>query len=86
MKITASTVARTIVLAIALANQILTASGINPLPFAEETVYELLTALFTLGAAAVAWWKNNSFTEEAIEADEYMNTLKEKKKKEELCR
>lgn len=85
MKITASTVARTIVLAIALANQILTASGINPLPFAEETVYELLTALFTLGAAAVTWWKNNSFTEEAIEADEYMNILKENKKKEELC-
>ena len=76
MKITASTVARTVVLAIALANQILTASGINPLPFAEETVYELLTALFTLGAAAVAWWKNNSFSKEAIKADEYMNELK----------
>ncbi|MBR5453096.1 MAG: phage holin [Clostridia bacterium] len=84
MKISASTVARTIVLAIALTNQILTASGINPLPFAEETVYELLTALFTLGAAAVAWWKNNSFTAEAIEADEYMNILKENRGREDL--
>lgn len=76
MKVTGATIARTIVLAIALTNQILTASGINPLPFAEETIYELFSALFTLGTAAVAWWKNNSFTAEAIEADEYMKDLK----------
>ena len=84
MKISASTVARTVVLAIALVNQILTAVGLNPLPFAEETVYELLTAVFTLGAAAVAWWKNNSFTDEAIAADAYMNKLKEKRESEDI--
>ncbi|MBR6558522.1 MAG: phage holin [Clostridia bacterium] len=84
MKISASTVTRTVVLAIALVNQILTAAGLNPLPFAEETVYELLAAVFTLGAAAVAWWKNNSFTDEAIAADAYMNKLKEKRESEDI--
>lgn len=76
MKVSVSTIARTVVLAVALANQILTASGMNPIPFAEETVYEFLTAAFTLITAAVAWWKNNSFTAEAIKADEYMKAMK----------
>ena len=76
MKVSASTIARTIVLAIALVNQILTASGVNPLPFAEETIYELFTAIFTLVTSGIAWWKNNSFTAEAIEADAYMKDLK----------
>lgn len=79
MKISKETIARTIVLALALVNQILTAFGINPLPFSENTVYEFITLVFTIGASAWAWWKNNSFTNEAIKADEFLKELKDGK-------
>ena len=74
------TIIRTILLVVALVNQALTASGKNPLPFAEETIYELLTILFTVGASVWAWWKNNSVTKEAIAADEFMRELKKQNK------
>ena len=76
MKISAGTIARTIVLAIALINQILVASGVNTIPIAEETVTEFITLAITIGAAVVAWWKNNSFTEAAIEADKVKDAIK----------
>lgn len=76
MKISTETIIRTIVLAIALVNQVLTSMGKNPLPFAEDTIYELVTLLVTIGASAWAWWKNNSFTSAAIKADEYMKEIK----------
>lgn len=74
------TIIRTILLVVALVNQALTASGKNPLPFADETIYELLTILFTVGASVWAWWKNNSVTKEAVAADEFMRELKEQNK------
>ena len=82
-KITPDTIIRTVILALALINQVLTASGKNPLPFAENEVYELLSLLATIGASLWAWWKNNSFTKPAIEADKYMRHLKMQKKIEE---
>ena len=74
------TVIRTIVLIIALANQILTAAGKSPLPIEDESVKELITVGFTVASAMAAWWKNNSFTEEAVRADEFMEELKSLKK------
>ena len=32
----------------------------------------------TVAAALVNWWENNSFTPEAIEADQYLTRLKQK--------
>ena len=78
-KISAETIIRTIVLAFVLINQTLTMLGKNPLPYSEETVYEFFTAAATVIASLWAWWKNNSFTKEAIAADEYMNALKDDK-------
>lgn len=74
-----STIARTGVLIFALLNQILTILGYNPLPWSDEQFYEGFTLLLTVGASLWAWWKNNSFTKEAIEADKVMKELKEKK-------
>ena len=81
-KIPADTIIRTVVLTIALINQILTARGKNPLPFAENEIYELLTYLFTIGASVWAWWKNNSFTQAALKADNFMNALKSRNSQE----
>lgn len=76
-KISTETIIRTIILIITLINQTLTMLGKNPLPFAEEDIYTVLTTVATIAATLWAWWKNNSFTKEAITADEYMKKLKD---------
>ena len=75
MKISAGTIARTIILVLALVNQVLVVLGVSPLNIGDETITELVSLVFTIGASGVAWWKNNSFTSKAITADEYMKSL-----------
>ena len=70
------TIIRTVVLAISLINQVLTVLGKNPLPFSEEEVYQFLSVAATAAASIWAWWKNNSFTPAAVEADRYLEQLK----------
>ena len=79
-KISASTLARTAALALALTNQVLSAVGKPMLPIESATVEQLVTAGITTVAALIAWWKNNSFTPEAIEADDFMTRLKQQKR------
>lgn len=76
MNASRETIIRTIVLFVALLNQVLTMFGLNPLPFSNEDIYGGLTALFTVAATIWSWWKNNSFTQNAIEADEFLKKLK----------
>lgn len=71
------TIVRLVVLVLALVNQTLTAMGKSPLPFDNDMVTELVSIVITIAAAAWAWWKNNSFTKAAIEADEVLKKLKE---------
>lgn len=77
MKITAGTLARTIILALALINQILSASGHAVLPIEDAQVETLVSTAWTVIAAVIAWWKNNSFTQAAIDADTVMKSAKE---------
>ena len=78
-KISAATLARTAALALALTNQVLSACGKPMLPIESATVEQLVTTGLTVTAALVNWWKNNSFTPEAIKADGYLEQLREKK-------
>ena len=73
---TKGTITRTILLALAIINQLLTATGHNPLPADNDTVSALVTAV----VAILAWWKNNSFSKHAKAADEYMRKAKEANK------
>ena len=73
-----STIIRTLVLVLALVNQILTATGHSIIPISDEEITQLVTLVFTICASVVAWWKNNSFTQEAISADELMREAKKK--------
>ena len=75
-KISAGTIARTACLLLALTNQILSACGKPVLPIESATVEQLVTAGITTVAALVAWWKNNSFTAAAIQADKYLENKK----------
>ncbi len=72
-KIEKGTIVRTVVLAVALVNQGLTISGHNPLPFTNEEVGQGVSMILTVGASLWAWWKNNSFTQAAIAADERLH-------------
>ena len=75
-KIAPDTIARTIVLALALINQLLINTGKTPIPIMEDDVYQLVSIIFTIVTAVIAWWYNNSFTKHAIRADKYMYELK----------
>lgn len=72
-RIETGTIVRTVVLIFALINQVLTISGYNPLPFGDEEVGQAVSMLLTVGASLWTWWKNNSFTRAAIEADEQLH-------------
>ena len=75
--ITAGTIARTIVLLLALANQVLAMCGKQILNIADDDIYQVVSIVFTIGASVWSWWKNNSFTQRAIAADEYLKALKD---------
>lgn len=70
-----ATVGRTVVLALALINQLLSAAGKSPLPIDSASVEQWVTAGLTTAAALWAWWENNSFTQNAIKADSYLDRL-----------
>jgi len=75
-RVTAGTIARTIILLFALLNQILTALGKPIIAVNSETITELVACVFTIVTAIVAWWKNNSFTKAAIAGDKLMNCIR----------
>lgn len=76
LKVSADTVARTIVLIIALINQVIAIKGGEALHLNEDTVYQTVTLLFTIGASIWSFWKNNSFTQPALQADKVLKDLK----------
>ena len=80
-KISAGTIARTACLLLALLNQVLCALGKSQLPIESETLNQLVTTSLTVAAALVSWWKNNSFTKEAIAADKEYERLRAKNSK-----
>lgn len=45
--------------------------------FAVETVESLIAIILSCVASVLTWWKNNSFTAEAIKADEYKEIIKD---------
>ena len=80
-KIKVATLTRTAVLILALTNQILSATGHSPIPVDDAQLEQLISTGMTVGAAIWAWWENNSFTKEAIAADNYLESLIGRKEK-----
>ena len=70
---------RTLDDALALTNQVLSATGHRVLPIESAELEQLVSTGLTIATALVSWWKNNSFTPEAIEADDFLCQLKEHK-------
>lgn len=75
MSITKGTIVRTILLVIVLINIILKNTGNPVIDVSEGTVASLVETIIEIACIAVAWWKNNSFTQNAIKADEFLQKL-----------
>ena len=69
---------RLIVASLLLINAILTAKGINPIPFDESTFTEIATQIAAGIGCIWVWWKNNNVTKSAQYAQESLKVLKEK--------
>lgn len=78
-KVSSATIIRTICLALALINQILSATGHAVIPISNTEIEQLVSTGLTVAAAIVSWWENNSFTQEAIQADEMLDRLQNRK-------
>ena len=79
-KISVGTVIRTACLILALVNLTLETFGKRIIPISDEQVSELITLIFTIVTSVISFWKNNSFTQEAIIADGLMKDMKNTKK------
>ena len=75
-KISAGTIALNIILLLALINQCLSMAGVSPLPIEDKQVETIITTAWTVIAALIAWWKNNSFTQAALAGDALKNEIK----------
>lgn len=74
------TIIRTILFVIVIINMILKAAGKDALAVTENDVAITVETAIEIAILIAAWWKNNSFTKNAQEADkllEKLNSMKE---------
>ena len=76
------TIIRTAVFMLGLINQILTMTGHNVLPINDKQLSQTISDIWVIVSGIIVWWKNNSFTSAAIDADAYMKELKATPKEE----
>mgnify|MGYP002520543213 CR=1 FL=1 len=67
---------RLLVTFVLVLNAGLTAKGLNPIPFDESAVTDVLTQLFAAGSIVWSWWKNNNVTKKARAQKDISNKLK----------
>lgn len=76
MKISKGTIVRTIMVVIVIVNVVLKQFGVDAINVSESEILSLIEALIEVATIVVAFWKNNSFTQNAIKADEFLKNLK----------
>ena len=81
MQITKRTIASTIINLIALINAIMVMIGKPVLVISDSQVGVIVSVIFTIVAWVYGFWKNNSFTPEAIKADDYLDLLRNEEMK-----
>lgn len=77
MKISKGTIVRTIMLVIVIINLVLKQLGHDLINVSESEILSAVEMLIELAVIAVSFWKNNSYTQNAIKADEFLKNLKE---------
>lgn len=80
-KPSAGTVARLICLVLSTLNQVvLMKTGRSFLPVESEELEEALSTIFFVASAGWGYWKNNSWTKEAIATDDTLRLMKKNKR------
>lgn len=77
MSISKGTIVRTISLVIVIINMILKKCGVDVINVSESQILTAVEMLIELAVIIVAFWKNNSYSQNAIKADEFLKNLKE---------
>lgn len=78
MQVKKETIIRTAITFLAMINSVLVFCGKNVLPWSENEMYQAFSITLDVVATIWAWWKNNSFSPNAIKADAYMDKLNSK--------
>lgn len=77
MKITKATIVRTILVILVIINFVLEKMGVDLIPVDESTILMIVETAIEIAVIVVGFWKNNSYTENAIKADEFLRELRE---------
>lgn len=75
--ISKGTIIRTACLILTLINAGLAIFGKSPLPIDDAMIEQVVSFVFVAASSLAAWWKNNSFSKDAIQADRFLKSLKE---------
>lgn len=78
MKVSKATIVRTAMLVIAIVNIVLEKCGVDIIKADENTVLKVIESSAELLAVLAAWWYNNSFSEKALKAQKYLESLRGK--------
>lgn len=76
MKISKSTIIRTILVAIVIINFILEKLGVDLIPADESVITMFVETFIEIAVIVVGFWKNNSYSQAAIRADEILKELR----------
>lgn len=77
MKISKGTIVRTILIAIVIINRLLEINGKSVINVSESEIAMLLEYVLEIGIILAGFWYNNSFTEKAKKAQQFLEELKE---------
>lgn len=75
-KVTVGTWVRVVLFLLGVVNYLLTAFGVKAIQFDNEQVTQLVNAVYITVTGFYALWKNNNFTPEAVEAQQYLDDMK----------
>lgn len=76
MKISKSTIIRTILVAIVIINFVLEKLGVDLIPADESLITMIVETVIEIAVIVVGFWKNNSYSQAAIRADEFLKELR----------
>lgn len=74
--VTAGTWVRVVLFLLGVVNYFLTAFGIDIIKFDNEQITQLVNAVYIATTGFYTLWKNNNFTAEAQEAQQYLDDMK----------
>lgn len=77
MKISKGTIVRTVLIAIVIINRLLEINGKSIINVSESEIAMFLEYVLEVGIIVAGFWYNNSFTEKAKKAQQFLEELKE---------